>query len=169
MPTSAMLGQDGQGFDIDDGVVLPVFTILSAACSNGFMAAAIRRTIEHVGRTRHVDTGASLADLPTIRNYIARMQLKKDMSDALLADTLRPSRSSAPTRPCESWNAKLLPGRLRMTCSISRNARLRWSSFPRKWQSSDSSVTLVRPASWGRRRTSFTTPSARLSVEFRLF
>jgi alkylation response protein AidB-like acyl-CoA dehydrogenase len=52
------------------------------------MAGGLRRTIEHVGRTRHSDTGTSLADLPTIRNYIARMRVKADMSDALLSDTL---------------------------------------------------------------------------------
>jgi alkylation response protein AidB-like acyl-CoA dehydrogenase len=85
---SSMLGADGEGFGIMMGVVLPVFAVLSAACSNGLMAGAVRRTIEHASSTRHSDTGASLADLPTIRNYIARMRVKTDMSDALLSDTL---------------------------------------------------------------------------------
>jgi len=85
---SAMLGNDGQGFDIMMGVVMPVFAVLNAACSNGLMAGALRRTVEHAAGTRHSDTGASLADLPTIRNYIARMRVKAGMSDALLADTL---------------------------------------------------------------------------------
>jgi alkylation response protein AidB-like acyl-CoA dehydrogenase len=84
---SSMLGADGEGFAIMMGVVLPVFAVLSAACSNGLMAGAVRRTIEHASSTRHSDTGASLADLPTIRNYIARMRVKTDMSDALLSDT----------------------------------------------------------------------------------
>ena len=35
---TAMLGADGQGFDIMMGVVLPVFAVLNAACSNGLMA-----------------------------------------------------------------------------------------------------------------------------------
>jgi len=85
---SAMLGGDGQGFDIMMSVVMPVFAVLNAACSNGLMGGAIRRTIEHAASIRHADTGASLADLPTIRNYIARMRVKADMSDALLGDTL---------------------------------------------------------------------------------
>lgn len=85
---SSMLGADGEGFAIMMSVVLPVFTVLNAACANGLMAGGLRRTIEHVGRTRHSDTGTSLADLPTIRNYIARMRVKADMSDALLSDTL---------------------------------------------------------------------------------
>jgi alkylation response protein AidB-like acyl-CoA dehydrogenase len=85
---TAMLGGDGQGFEVMMSVVLPVFAVLSAACSNGLMAGGLRRTIEHATRTRHSDTGASLADLPTIRNYIARMRVKADMSNALLSDTL---------------------------------------------------------------------------------
>jgi alkylation response protein AidB-like acyl-CoA dehydrogenase len=85
---SSMLGADGEGFAIMMSVVLPVFAVLNAACSNGLMAGGLRRTIEHATRTRHSDTGTSLADLPTIRNYIARMRVKADMSDALLEDTL---------------------------------------------------------------------------------
>ena len=83
-----MLGGDGQGFEIMMKIVLPTFAVLNAACSNGLMAGAIRRTAEHVTRTRHSDTGTTLADLPTIRNYIARMRVKADMSDALLGDTI---------------------------------------------------------------------------------
>ena len=85
---SSMLGADGAGFGIMMGVVLPVFAVLNAACSNGLMAGGLRRTIEHASRTRHSDTGTSLADLPTIRNYIARMRVKADMSEALLSETL---------------------------------------------------------------------------------
>jgi alkylation response protein AidB-like acyl-CoA dehydrogenase len=88
VPPSAMLGADGEGFGIMMSIVLPVFTVLSAACSNGLMSAAIRRTVEHVNSTRHSDTGTTLAELPTIRNYIARMRVKADLSDALLTDTI---------------------------------------------------------------------------------
>src|SRR5262245_25025284 len=88
VPRSAMLGGDGQGFEIMMSIVLPVFNVLNAACSNGLMAGAIRRTVEHVTDTRHSDTSAALAELPTIRNYIARMRVKADLSDALLGDTI---------------------------------------------------------------------------------
>jgi len=88
VPASSMLGADGQGFEIMMQIVLPVFAVLSAACSNGLMAGALRRTAEHAARTQHDDTGASLAGLPTIRNYIARAKVKSDSSEALLADTL---------------------------------------------------------------------------------
>lgn len=85
---SAMLGGDGRGFEIMMSIVLPVFAVLNAACSNGLMAGAIHRTVEHATRTRHSDTGAALSELPTIRNYIARMRVKADLSDALLGDTI---------------------------------------------------------------------------------
>jgi alkylation response protein AidB-like acyl-CoA dehydrogenase len=88
VPQTAMLGSDGQGFEIMMGVVLPVFATLNAACSNGLMTGGLRRTVEHAMRTRHSDTGATLCDLPTIRSYLARMRLKTDMANALLADTL---------------------------------------------------------------------------------
>ena len=96
IPASAMLGSDGQGFEIMMSVVLPAFAVLNAACSNGVMAGAIRRTVEHVTRTRHSDTGASLADLPTIRSYVARMQIKADLSEALLGDTLAAMAANRP-------------------------------------------------------------------------
>jgi len=82
---SAMLGADGQGFDIMMAVVMPVFSVLNAACSNGLMAGALRRTVEHASGTRHSDTGASLADLPTIRNYIARMRVKAGLAGRRVA------------------------------------------------------------------------------------
>ena len=85
---TAMLGGDGKGFDIMMGIVLPVFNVLNAACSVGLMEAAVRRTAEHASGTRHSDTGATLADLPTIRNYIARMRVKTDMARTLLDDTI---------------------------------------------------------------------------------
>jgi alkylation response protein AidB-like acyl-CoA dehydrogenase len=88
VPAAAMLGADGRGFELMMGVVLPVFACLNAACSNGLMAGGLRRTVEHVTRTRHADTGATLADLPTVRSYVARMRLKADLSMALLEDTL---------------------------------------------------------------------------------
>jgi alkylation response protein AidB-like acyl-CoA dehydrogenase len=88
VPASAMLGADGKGFEIMLAVVLPLFNILSAACSVGLMRAATASTILHAGSIRHSDTATMLADLPTIRNYIARMQIKTDMANALLEDTV---------------------------------------------------------------------------------
>lgn len=88
VPASARLGDDGKGFDTMMGVVLPWFTVLSAACSTGLMEGAVARAAAHVGKTRlqHLDT--SLADLPTIRAYLARGRIKTDMAAALVQDTI---------------------------------------------------------------------------------
>jgi alkylation response protein AidB-like acyl-CoA dehydrogenase len=88
VPRSAMLGPDGKGFEIMMQIVLPVFSALNSACSAGLMEGAVQRTVGHAAATRHADTGASLADLPTIRNYIARMRVKTDMAGAVLDDTV---------------------------------------------------------------------------------
>ena len=78
------LGEDGGGFDIMIGVVLPLFNILSSACSIGIMAEATTRTCAHVTSTRHQHLATTLADLPTIRANLARMQCKVDQSRALM-------------------------------------------------------------------------------------
>lgn len=84
----ARLGDDGKGFDTMMGVVLPWFATLSSACSVGLMEGAMKRAAGHVAQTKlqHVDT--SLADLPTIRAYLARGRIKTDMAGALLQDTI---------------------------------------------------------------------------------
>ena len=84
---AAMLGADGKGFDIMLGVVLPYFQLMNAAGSIGLMQAATSKAAAHVGKTSLEHLGSSLADLPTIRAYIARMQVKTDMARALLLDT----------------------------------------------------------------------------------
>jgi alkylation response protein AidB-like acyl-CoA dehydrogenase len=107
---SAMIGEDGKGFDIMMGVVLPVFSVLNAACSNGLMTAAVRRTAEHAGDTRHSDTGAALAELPTIRNYIGRMRVKADMSQTLLSDTIDAIREQRPDATLRVLECKAAAG-----------------------------------------------------------
>jgi alkylation response protein AidB-like acyl-CoA dehydrogenase len=88
VPASAMLGEDGKGFDIMMATVLPLFNVLNAACSIGIMEAAVQRTAQHASGTRYAHLDQALADLPTIRNYIARMRIKTDMARTLLDDTI---------------------------------------------------------------------------------
>jgi alkylation response protein AidB-like acyl-CoA dehydrogenase len=107
---SAMLGEDGKGFDIMMGIVLPVFSILNAACSVGFMKAAMARTAAHAAQTRHSDTTSSLADLPTIRNYIARMQIKTDMASALLDDAIAAVETGRPDASLRVLESKACAG-----------------------------------------------------------
>ncbi len=82
------LGEDGKGFDMMMGVVLPWFCVLNASCSVGTMEGSLSRAIAHVTSTRHEHLNTSLADLPTIRAYLARARIKTDMANSLLQDTL---------------------------------------------------------------------------------
>jgi len=43
---------------------------------------------QHASGIRYAHSGSSLADLPTIRNYVARMRVKTDMARTLLGDTI---------------------------------------------------------------------------------
>ncbi|MDC0666378.1 acyl-CoA dehydrogenase family protein [Nannocystis radixulma] len=85
---SAMLGPDGGGLDIMMATILPHFQVLSAACYIGIAGAAVAGAIAHTTRTRFSHIDQTLADLPTIRAFVARCIVKRDMVRALLADTL---------------------------------------------------------------------------------
>jgi alkylation response protein AidB-like acyl-CoA dehydrogenase len=110
VPAAARLGADGQGFEIMMNVVLPTFAVLNSACSVGLMAGALRRTAAHAAGTRHSDTGSALSALPTIRNYIARMRIKTDMADALLADTLAAIAAQRPDATLRVLESKAAAG-----------------------------------------------------------
>ncbi len=88
IPNTARLGDDGAGFGIMMSVVLPWFNVLSTAVSNGLMETAVQKTAAHVGATQFQHANSSIADLPTVRAYIARMRIATDHNKALLADTL---------------------------------------------------------------------------------
>ncbi len=89
----AMLGPDGGGFDIMMGTVLPIFQVMNAAVSVGTMEAATRQAQRHVSGTSMAHLGQNLADLPTIRAYIARMRIKTDLARALVLDTIAAAES----------------------------------------------------------------------------
>jgi len=88
IPESARLGDDGAGFGIMMGTVLPWFNVLSTAVSAGLMEAAVARTAAHVGATKLEHAGQTIADLPTVRAFIARMRIATDHTKTLLADTI---------------------------------------------------------------------------------
>ncbi len=85
---SARLGDDGGGFGLMLEVVLPTFNVLSAAVSVGLMETATARTAAHASITAFEHTGTALADLPTVRAYVARMRIQTDMARTLLLDTV---------------------------------------------------------------------------------
>ena len=88
IPEENRLGADGDGFNVMMGIVLPWFNLMNAACSVGIAEAAVQRSIAHVSGIRYAHLDSSLADLPTIRAYVARMRIKTDAARALLHDAV---------------------------------------------------------------------------------
>jgi alkylation response protein AidB-like acyl-CoA dehydrogenase len=88
VPLTARLGADGGGFGLMMSVVLPWFNVMNASVSAGLMESAVERTAKHVGATKHEHAGTAIADLPTVRAFVARMRIKTDQTRALNADTL---------------------------------------------------------------------------------
>jgi alkylation response protein AidB-like acyl-CoA dehydrogenase len=88
LPAASRLGDDGAGFGIMMETVLPLFSVLISAGSIGFMEAAVAITCEHAGGLRYEHLDSKLADLPTIRAYIARMRIEADKARTLWMDTI---------------------------------------------------------------------------------
>lgn len=88
IPSENMLGADGDGFNVMMGIVLPYFQLMNAGFSVGTMEAATQKAAAHVSGAKLEHLAQSLADLPTIRAYLARMRVRTDMCRALLLDTL---------------------------------------------------------------------------------
>ncbi|QNB13548.1 acyl-CoA dehydrogenase family protein [Paraburkholderia tropica] len=88
VPASAMLGADGSGGDIMNGDALPVFANLVASTSIGLADGALQRATQHITASRFAESGEALCELPTIRAYLARAQLRADQARTLRDDTL---------------------------------------------------------------------------------
>ena len=82
------LGDDGQGFGVMMGVVLPWFQVMNAAMSIGVMNAVVEATIRHATTTRYEHLGQTLAEQPHARARIAGMRVRTDQARALWLDTL---------------------------------------------------------------------------------
>jgi alkylation response protein AidB-like acyl-CoA dehydrogenase len=107
---SARIGADGGGFGIMMGVVLPWFNVLSGAVSSGMMEAAVTRTAAHAAAAGFQHDRSTVADLPTVRAFIARMRIATDQSKALLADTLAAIADSRPDAMLRVLESKAATG-----------------------------------------------------------
>lgn len=85
---AALLGEDGKGFDVMMGVVLPYFQLMISAASLGITEAAVQKTIQHLTSTRLEHLQQTLNELPTNRTYLAQMKIKADQLRTLLADAV---------------------------------------------------------------------------------
>jgi alkylation response protein AidB-like acyl-CoA dehydrogenase len=93
---SSRLGADGGGLAIMLETVLPTFCVASAAVQVGLMESATTQSIEHASRTRFEHSSSSLAELPTIRAFLARMRIATDQARLLVEDTAAALESGRP-------------------------------------------------------------------------
>jgi alkylation response protein AidB-like acyl-CoA dehydrogenase len=81
------LGPDGEGMQVMLGDVLPVFSLYLSSVNVGLMEGATSKATEHVSGTKYEHSGASLAGLPTVRAYLARMRIATDQARLIVQDT----------------------------------------------------------------------------------
>ncbi len=88
LPLSHRLGEEGGGLAVMLECVLPIFNAMTAACAVGLMEGATAAAAAHLSATRYQHLSSSLADLPTVRAYLARMRIATDQARCLLMDTV---------------------------------------------------------------------------------
>lgn len=85
----ARLGDEKAGFALMMQVVLPWFNLGNAAVSVGVARAALDAATAHVSGTRLSHLDAKLADLPTIRAYVAKAWIDLAAHEGFLRETAR--------------------------------------------------------------------------------
>jgi len=88
-------------------VVLPWFSIGTAAMSNGLARAAVAATTAHLSGATFAHTGTQLRDLPNLRARLAQMAMRTAQSRALLGHTLDQLEEGAPDAPLSVLQARL--------------------------------------------------------------
>lgn len=83
----ARLGQEKAGFGLMMQVVLPWFSLGNSAVTMGLAGDALDRAIAHVSGAKLQHLDSTLADLPTIRAYVAKAWSDLAAHRALLAET----------------------------------------------------------------------------------
>ena len=88
IPFANLLGEDGNGGELMNNDELPVFTALIASSSIGMMDGTLARATAHITKNRFAESGGSICDLPTVRAYLARAQIRADQARVLRDDAL---------------------------------------------------------------------------------
>lgn len=86
--TGDLISPLGEGATTMLQVVLPWFSIGTAAMANGLCRAAVAGTIRHLSTTTFETDGSKLRDLPNLRARLAQMSVRTEQSRALLAYTI---------------------------------------------------------------------------------
>lgn len=103
----ALVSAQGEGANTMLQVVLPWFSIGTAAMANGICRAAVDRTSQHMQNSGFTHTGTSLRDLPTLRARLADMSVRLAQSRALLGHTLNVIESGSEAAPLYVLQSRL--------------------------------------------------------------
>jgi alkylation response protein AidB-like acyl-CoA dehydrogenase len=90
------VGDDGAGFGVLMGAVLPWFQVGSAAVSLGVARAATEGIRRHLLASKFEHLGQPLAGLMNLRARLAQMRIAVDTHEAFLADVCRRLEAGAP-------------------------------------------------------------------------
>jgi len=102
-----LISRDGEGANTMLQVVLPWFSLGTAAMANGICRAAVSRTAEHLSGTGFEHDATKLRDLPVLRARIADMSLRTEQSRALLGHTLAHVESASAAAPLYVLQSRL--------------------------------------------------------------
>jgi alkylation response protein AidB-like acyl-CoA dehydrogenase len=89
IPSDFQLTDDGAGFQAMLNVVLPLFSLGTAAVALGLCRAAVAGTVAHLKSAKFEHLGQSLGEsLPTLRAQVAGMQIDTDGLSARIDDLI---------------------------------------------------------------------------------
>ncbi|MEO8036582.1 MAG: acyl-CoA dehydrogenase, partial [Acidobacteriota bacterium] len=102
-----LISNMGEGANTMLQVVLPWFSIGTAAMANGISRTSVKRTADHLAGTGFEHDGLKLHDLPTLRARIADMSVRAEQSRALLGQALDQIEAGEETAPLFVLQARL--------------------------------------------------------------
>jgi len=108
VPADHLLGADGTGFDVMMGIVMPWFSLQNCAVSIGCMEGVLDRAVQHITSTGYAYDHSKIADLPQVRQHVAKMRCKIDMVRGLLLDALDAVEASRPDTMLRVLESKVI-------------------------------------------------------------
>jgi alkylation response protein AidB-like acyl-CoA dehydrogenase len=94
-----LISEQGAGAGIMLEVVLPWFSMGTAAMANGLCRAAVAATAGHLAGTGFEHTASALRDLPTLRARLAEMSVRTEQARAMLGFLLKEIEAPGPATP----------------------------------------------------------------------
>jgi alkylation response protein AidB-like acyl-CoA dehydrogenase len=102
-----LISEPGAGAKMMLEVVLPWFSVGTAAMANGLCRATVKATAEHLSAAGFEHTDSKLRDLPNLRARLAEMSSRTEQSRALLGYTLEEMKSPTPMTPLYVLQSRL--------------------------------------------------------------